>query len=420
MSEPLLRYPFADAALPSVRDLTVAQLQSVVSRNISQNVLGAVADSYALGTVRYKPGEKFVLSLLSDAGKPISIRVFPDTKVFDRFVKARRHDAQLTFLLPEINGIAWVFPAERKLKLRSVADPHKLAALTQKYRGFRLTSQELMHYVPEHTYTLRLQGARADGAPVTEYLKVYYDRRGARLARIANELAVQLRDAEIAVPGETFYLPLERIQFQSALERDYSQPVDIESAAHALARFHTLQANSATRRRDETIAQIEQTRRLAGATFPALARRLDDVCRAAIALHAGRPRCPDVLVHGDPHLGNIFFTTDGRTGFIDLDAVHYGAAERDLASFFAFKLWLCIRGDEGANDRLDAFPRLVRAYNDGAQFPVLLEHAYLELAIVMIVERISRGIVRGKLSDLQEASDFVDVAGLCIKRARNG
>ncbi|EFX04963.1 aminoglycoside phosphotransferase [Grosmannia clavigera kw1407] len=36
------------------------------------------------------------------------------------------------------------------------------------------------------------------------------------------------------------------------------------------------------------------------------------------------------LLHGDTHLGNIYFTTDGRTGFLDWSAFHFGSCFHDV------------------------------------------------------------------------------------------
>lgn len=37
------------------------------------------------------------------------------------------------------------------------------------------------------------------------------------------------------------------------------------------------------------------------------------------------------LLHGDTHLGNVYFTADGRIGFLDWSAFHFGSCFHDIA-----------------------------------------------------------------------------------------
>ncbi|KAI0018101.1 hypothetical protein F4780DRAFT_752564 [Xylariomycetidae sp. FL0641] len=39
------------------------------------------------------------------------------------------------------------------------------------------------------------------------------------------------------------------------------------------------------------------------------------------------------LLHGDPHLGNVYFTADGETRFLDWSAPHFGSCFHDLVYF---------------------------------------------------------------------------------------
>ncbi|XDG02403.1 hypothetical protein ABKA04_002018 [Annulohypoxylon sp. FPYF3050] len=41
------------------------------------------------------------------------------------------------------------------------------------------------------------------------------------------------------------------------------------------------------------------------------------------------------LLHGDTHLGNVYFTAEGKTRFLDWSAIHFGSCFHDLAYFIS-------------------------------------------------------------------------------------
>lgn len=44
------------------------------------------------------------------------------------------------------------------------------------------------------------------------------------------------------------------------------------------------------------------------------------------------------LLHGDTHMGNTYFTADGRTRFLDWSAYHFGSCFHDLVHFLSTML----------------------------------------------------------------------------------
>jgi aminoglycoside phosphotransferase (APT) family kinase protein len=44
------------------------------------------------------------------------------------------------------------------------------------------------------------------------------------------------------------------------------------------------------------------------------------------------------LLHGDPHLGNVYFTAEGHTRFLDWSAFHFGSCFHDLVYFMTTML----------------------------------------------------------------------------------
>jgi hypothetical protein len=392
-------------------------LRAALAATLPETLLGAPVGAYTLSNLRYSPREKLVLGLVAPGGRPVSLRLFPAARVDDRFAKAQADDADLTFRLPTLDAVAWIFPAERKLKLQVVADRERVAALVREARGVELTDVELVHYVPEHTYTARLRGRTAGGVAVTEYLKVYYDETGARTSAVSAELGCGASAAGLAIPSDQAYVDTDRVLLQRALDRDPQRRVDDLAAARALAQFHALRASTAPVARDDSRRDLEATAELAAMAFPAYGARVRALCRKVASMCAAIEPGPVVLLHGDPHLGNLFPLRDGRTAFIDLDAVRLGPAERDLASYFAFKLWLGVRRRQAALPLLPAFDALVAAYNEQASRRVEMASAWLRLAVVMLIERVKRGIVRGKLHHADEMLEFLAVADRSLELA---
>lgn len=57
-----------------------------------------------------------------------------------------------------------------------------------------------------------------------------------------------------------------------------------------------------------------------------------DRCNEAIdRYYAERNPKFRTLLHGDPHIGNIYFTKDGSTGFLDWSAFHFASCFHDIA-----------------------------------------------------------------------------------------
>lgn len=406
----------SDPALTSLCGLSVAKLRSVLGNCIPDEMLDAPLKSYRVANLRYSPRQKLVVGLTSKTGKkPIALRIFPRKSLQNRLAKARRTHPASTFLLDELNAVAWVFPGERKLNLDPLADQSRLSEILYSQRGYRLASLELMHFVPEHTYTARVHGERDDGSAVCEYLKIYYNNDGAITANVMQQLAAQTHNSNIRIPDDVTYFSDQRMLVQSALLRDESHALSNTAAAGALACFHSLSASGAREYIGNTDVNHDATLALIAETFPSYSNEVHQASAATrIALRA-TSRTEDVLLHGDAHLGNLFPMPDGRVGVIDLDGVRLGPPEEDLASYFAFKLWLKLRDRQDVDALLKQFPVFLQAYNLDARIPVSIRRAYQVLAQKMITERIRRGITRGKIADASELLGFTRIAFACLE-----
>jgi hypothetical protein len=317
-----------------------------------------------------------------------------------------------------VDAVAWVFPAERKLKLRAVADRELLRDLLSARRGTVLRRVDLVHFVPEHSYTARILAQTVDGTPKCEYLKIYYNDDGARTARTMVQLNVQSKDKSIAFADSVSYLSDHRMLLQSALPRDPAATLSVERAAAALGRFHQLRAAAVPTMADPNAAMLNAAIRLIETTFPPRTEAASRVAREVKRRLAETGPAPDCLLHGDAHLGNLIPLTNGKTGVIDLDGVMIGPPEHDLASFYAFKLWIALRERHPVDGLLGAYRGFVAAYNKAAPNEVTSERAYIVLAEKLLSERVCRGISRGKLAAEAEIETFLSLARCCLRQSR--
>ena len=164
--------------------------------------------------------------------------------------------------------------------------------------------------------------------------------------------------AQASPRGERFVLLLEDLEgcCFGAVERGCSAE-QARAVVGDLARLHALFWESPRLSRD--LAWLprrgaEPAPRVARllcrlAAGPALrrhgARVSDRLRRAAPRIQALRERLeaswaepPLTLLHGDPHLGNLYFQPDGRPGFLDWQVVRCGQGMRDVSHFLISSL----------------------------------------------------------------------------------
>ncbi len=416
-----------DRALTSLARLSQHAVLNALAENVCAPQFPERVFRYSIDNLRYKPGQKMVLGLTAPDGRqPIAIRIFPPGQLKRRLEQARRDHAKSVFALPQIDGIAWLFPAERKLQLKIVADEKRLQRCLWHHRQLWIKQIQLQRFVPEHTYTARVTGRHRDGQLRNEFIKVHYDRSGNQTARIMNDLAALVGSAgrrrlSIDVPDSVLYLPAHRMLVQSSLQRDTARSCSDEDIAGALAQLHGLPVRHAPAAMsadpDQVVAAVSE---LLATTFAHLKSRIvtlwDQVCQARARVDSRRQHAC-VAIHGDVHLGNFFPLKNGRTGVIDFDSFGMGDAERDLGSYFCFKLWLAIRAGNDPVEVLNTFPQFIDCYNRQASRYVDLHSATVTVAQKLISERIYRGLARGKLSSESELQTFINLTELCLAQS---
>ncbi|MGB7181603.1 MAG: aminoglycoside phosphotransferase family protein [Burkholderiaceae bacterium] len=418
-----------DPALVALSKLTSESLRSVLSKNIDTSLLDTNIENYSVCNLRYKPQKKMILSLTATGSqRPISIRIFPSGELKSRLRSAQRHNPKHVFSLPELDGLAWIFPGERKLQLGVVSDFQTLKELLQRNRGFEMNYLQLKRFVPEHTYTAIIDGRYGNESPVTEYLKLHYNNTGCHTALMMREVADQLsrqrkQSLTIETPLRIGYLPAHRLLMQSALRRAEAQSLNDANIARALAQLHGLKLSKPGAIAPLLPEQVKQDlNELLDTTYPHKKARINDIWKT-IQQQLVSTALPDkshlVPVHGDVHLGNFFPLQNGNLGIIDFDSMKLDKPETDLCGFYGFKLWLALRNKESISDTLSQFPEFISNYNSHAKQPVFLKRAYLVLAEKVISERIRRGLARGKLSGEVELIEFMSLAEQCLSAAED-
>jgi aminoglycoside phosphotransferase (APT) family kinase protein len=238
--------------------------------------------------------------------------------------------------------------------------------------GFRLSGEEA-----GTTARARLALQAGEGAPRALFLKLAPPDLPTRLfvglmglaereVRFYRELAAAL---PVRVPrchhavscprSGRFALLLDDLAEGGATFRDITRPCDVEEAAAVvveLARLHALlwrsprfdaelawlgapRSGSAFRvERFVTERLVAAGLRRQGAALPEAQRRLGSrLPRLRAALEAEWSRAPTALLHGDPHLGNLWFDAQGP-GFLDWQVVRGGDPFRDLVYFLVLSL----------------------------------------------------------------------------------
>lgn len=224
----------------------------------------------------------------------------------------------------------WLHPADPRLPTLPVAAFGESAARLLERFGIAGTFEsEIVAYRPGKRAVLHLRGAESE-----HFLKIVPPGVTEHIAQLHSALA----KAGVPVPRIPRWAP------QGCMLIEQAKGLAGPKAALALAPDALLQAVDVVR------VGLERAE-IAGAARPALATRIDWYAarlaqaspeRAALAMalrEAVQQRRRDVtlpvVVHGDLHLGQLFFTDEVVTGLIDVDTAGIGDRDEDSAAFIA-------------------------------------------------------------------------------------
>jgi hypothetical protein len=254
-------------------------------------------------------------------------------------------------------------------------------ALSKRYSGVRVAAVEVAerHEATNSHARLRVRYASPAGAPEWMFCKLLPSEPGriaatglgAREAlfyeRLAPSLAIRVPDAYVARHDDrdgSFVLLIEDLVHGGCRVSDGTVGVSAAAAARALedlAQLHLRFADPARRRAEAPWVLpplhdpgyggamlhhgLTHHRHRLGDAFAAVAALYID---RADALHALWQQGPTTVIHGDPHIGNLFDEA-GRTGFLDWGILSTGTPLRDVSYFLAMALSI---DDRRAHERV--------------------------------------------------------------------
>jgi len=386
---------------------------------------------------RYKPGKNCLLSyrltILDEQTarrreQILCARFYEHGGSSSRFLKAQSQSLAPTqfgppvFHLANLEMVGWVFPNDRKLVglprltnaeclRREVLPPVIAEAFGDGWRTDALT-EEIAHYVAEHTCTARVtvqlrSAATGRARTAVLYGKTYYNEDGAETFARMRELAPSeaCRQGGLVLAQPIIYQPESKTLWQMGLpgaplcEQAPGDPPFIETlkrAAGALAALH--QSPVSCRRKvgiADLLARFDEVERMVALarpeSQPKLRSLIDRLKRQSWRIGAR----PAMTLHGDLHLKN-FFVAGREIALIDLDNLCLGDPLLELGSFIAslhYRNLLLERPAQRGRALADAF---VRAYAESAPWAVTDSVLNWYVAAALIAERAFRCVTRLK------------------------
>ena len=294
----------------------------------------------------------------------------------------------------------------------SAIDPAWLnAALGSRHPGVRVAGVEVIdrEELTNHHCRLRMEYDESANCPDTMFCKllpgdspareaVAATGMGLREARFYESMAMEI-GLRVPTPyvarwdpkSGAFVLLLEDLKATGAGISDGLTTVEPDAAARALEDLAALHVrfSSSQRRAAEAgwvaapmyqpgygsamlKAGLDEHPERLSADFASLARLYID---GSDALHALWQEGPKTVIHGDPHIGNLFDPVPNpgmRTGFLDWGIISTGTPLRDVSYFMNLSLSI---EDRRANEEA-----LLRHYldiwNSGSEFPLSFDEAW--------------------------------------------
>lgn len=357
---------------------------------------------------------------------------------FDRAV--RQHDRNPSdfsaiFHVPELEMIGWVFPCESKLLslpfishahyLKHVVLPRLIESLCGKDWQIVKFSSTVIHYVPEHTCTIRAElSLTRQGQKLTKTVfgKCYYNEAGEQTFSIMRKLHESSLNGitPLSFPAPLFYDAELKLLWQEGLSgqtlRDATAGVEsrrelLPQAARAIALFHRIPVDhqlSVVKITDMLTTLVNRMEVLSHVT-PLDRRKLN---RVILTLQRTVPILAPteiVTLHGDVHPQNLFLQNQS-VAFIDLDSVIAGPAYHDVASWLCGMLYWGAMQHRSLQTLLPELGFFVTNYNQYAPFRVDEQDLSWFIAMALINERIFRCVTRFKSGRLQIINELLDWA----------
>jgi len=447
----------SDPLLPLLKDvLSTENMADVFRKQLRDSGSELLLKDCRIERVKYKPGKNCLVCYrltLEDQSRGRLIQQIVSGRTYNpggslaRFVKAKRdpvYDTPVGALahIPELEMVVWPFPNDRKLQhLPTLMDPLKLEQncirpLVKTYWGdgwsIATIDPALVHYVPEHTSSMRVAVQLEN--PITGqqaswviYGKTYYDDQGPVSERVMARLYDSGASHGLITARPLGYQEAFKVHWQQALPGQPISDTDmtssgflslLEEAARAVAALHSEDVDTQAVMNIATVDEkLAQVRRQVNYLQPFLDETLSTQINLLLSQARRLETQPDVTLHGDLHPKNIL--ADGQqVALIDLDGVSRGSPLFDIGSFIAGVIYRARQMEKTWPPVARAIDTFLAAYTREAPWRVSRDDVNWHVATALIYERVYRCLARLKPGRLELIDDLISYSVCLANGAR--
>ena len=386
---------------------------------------------------RYKPGSSCMVSYRlhienmstgENREQIVCGRAFPEGRSQSKREKAEaRPLVQPRFgkpllHLPDIEMVLWSFPNDRKIRTLPavIAEAQRAPEFSPNWLtshrgpGWHVvgTTSNLVHYVGEHTCTVRtsidlLDTARRTRQTMVIFGKTYYDEEGAQTDRVMRQLwnSESRKNGRLGLAQPLWYDAPHKALWQLGIQGTTLETCAIEQpesvqllteAAHTIGAFHGTRLSGI---RSVTIQTLIDK---LGVVSPML-MQARPTCKPVLVPLLARlaaqaksiPASPTATLHGDLHLKNLFLT-NGKIALIDLDNVCEGPPGLDIGSFIAGLLTTALTKGSSLSQMTSRLHTFLEHYHQSVAWKVDQPTVAWFTAMALVIERAHRCITRLK------------------------
>jgi tRNA A-37 threonylcarbamoyl transferase component Bud32 len=453
-----LRESLVDENLPQLRELLdTVTMREILPRELRQRcIVTASFDQCRIARVKYRPGRNCLITYQLIDQKSgdsrvaiitvLGCRAGESASVFaasHSFSMASAEIRDLIFHLPELEAVAWIFPADRKLPgLPALTDSAYLKSqmLPQIVRQSESPDWAIIEsviepvsYFAERSYTARaglsLHNAQTNAAGArTLYAKTYCVGESGHAWRGQQELweSDERKSGRLFIPQPILHQPEIETIWQEGLngtpldayrnEKDFAEM--LERAGEAVAALHrtkivTVPSATST----EMVKRLLTVSEVLSQVRPGCRHRLQDVVSRLTAIPPESPTL--ATLHGDLHSKNLLVAS-GRIALLDLDNLVIGDPLADLGSFAAAIQEAELSGQRSSLAGDEIIERFIRGYQQGSDHDLSVSRLCWWMAAALIAERAWRFVAKLKAQRADIIDDLIELARITADGAERG
>ncbi|MDH5700576.1 MAG: phosphotransferase [Nitrospirota bacterium] len=407
--------------------------------------------------IRYKPG-RYVMVLYEilfrnrpgqpDAPEMWYVRAFKKGKSHSNFLEAQALQTQERQPNPrilhfrEIESIAWGFPYDRKMvslpnaldrdMLRSQVLPSLLGPQrAAEWDVVDLTS-EVMHYVPEHTCTMRVtmhlhNRMTGETTSFTVFGKTFANHQGMlsyqALQQLWNSPARKI--GALVIPEPLAFDPETNTLWQSSLigipltHFPLSDPRMcgwMEKSGATLATLHgTPLMDLPIGQTPDIMERLDHATRILAPLRPACQESLYQLSTILAQQASHFPSYPSATLHGDPHRKNLFLQ-DETVALIDLDSITTGPPLYDVGSCLASVWYRAALGEISTPLAKTLSIRFLKGYQQNVSWPLSEAEVVWYIAAFLVTEQATRCATTFKADRLDIIEHLIHLAKSLLSR----